>query len=72
MHPIPQRLAVHAADANRFLAPLALTHRRQSQKTPRLVGVLRFHGKLAEFICAVVLPDLNCYRHALSPRISAR
>ena len=46
IHPIPQRLAVHAADAGRLLAALAFTHRRQSQKTSRLIGVLRFHGKL--------------------------
>ena len=40
MHPIPQRLAVHPADARGLLAIHPVVNRRNRQQPPRLIGVL--------------------------------
>lgn len=39
MHPVAQRLPVHAAGGGGFRAALAVEDRRQRQQAPALVGV---------------------------------
>jgi|SoimicmetaTmtLPB_FD_contig_41_3531709_length_502_multi_1_in_0_out_0_1 hypothetical protein len=40
MHPVAQRLTIHATDARRLLTALSVVNRRQSQQPPHLIGVL--------------------------------
>ena len=51
MHPVAQRLAIHAADAGRLLAIHPVANRRQRQQSPRLIGVLRLRGQAAQVHC---------------------
>ena len=39
MHPIPQRLAIHAADAGRLVALHAILHGSKRQQPPDLIGI---------------------------------
>jgi hypothetical protein len=68
MHPVPQRLAVHAADTGRFGARHPVVNRRQCQQPPRLVSVPHLDRQAAQVIATKVLPKQNRCAH-LHPRI---
>src|ERR1700675_4052068 len=67
MHPIAQRLAIHAADARRLFAVHSVVNRSQGQKATRLVGVLRRAGQTAQPVRLKILPKTNSGAHSQPP-----
>lgn len=68
VHPIAQRLPIHATDARRLRAVLAVVDRRQSQQAPRLAGILYRRRQPAQCRCVKVLPKSD-RRAQVYPRI---
>ena len=60
VHPIPQRLAIHAADACNLLAIPAVVDRRQRQQPPRLMGIFYRCCQSAQHRRLVVLSNFDC------------
>ena len=54
MHPVPQGLALHAADPGSFRPPMAVQHGRQGQQPPALIGVLRTARQIPHVFRAVI------------------
>src|SRR3979490_531277 len=67
MHPIAQRLAIHAADARRLFAVHSVVNRSQGQEATRLVGVLRRGGQTAQPVRLKILPKTNSGAHSQPP-----
>jgi len=67
MNPVAQRLTVHAADLRSLRPILALANRRQRQKPPALVGVLRSLREPSQLQCRIVFPKMHRPRHGSPP-----
>src|SRR5713101_1785568 len=67
MHPIAQRLAIHAADARRLFAVHSVVNRSQGQEATRLVGVLRRSRQTAQPVRLKILPKTNSGAHSQPP-----
>src|SRR5258708_40119922 len=67
MHPIAQRLAIHAADARRLFAVHSVVNRSQGQEATRLVGVLRRSRQTAQPVRLKILPKTNRGAHSQPP-----
>lgn len=63
MHPVPERLTVHAAHPCRLLAAHPVQHRSQRQKSPALVHVLRLPRKPPKLDRRIVRPQLHRCGH---------
>ena len=50
VHPVPQRLAVHATDPRGIGPAHPIQHRRKRQQTPTLVGVLGGRRKTPQLV----------------------
>ena len=72
MHPVPQRLAIHAADARRLLAIHSVANRRQCQQPPRLIGVLRLRRQAAQGVRLKIIPNSNRCAHLRLPNQAFR
>ena len=72
MHPIAQRLAIHAADARRGLAIHAVANRRQRKQPPRLIGILGFACQNPQTIGIIVVPNRNRRAHRHLPNQSVQ
>lgn len=71
VHPIAQRLAIHAADTSGFRPCLAIADRRQRQQPSRLVGVFRLRRQPPELLRTAIPLQLHRRRHRC-PRQSRR
>src|SRR5215831_20797992 len=69
MHPITQCLPIHAPNAGRCVPAHAITDRRQSQQSTRLVGVATYCSSLPQLLSTHPLFERN-RNHAPPPRIS--
>src|SRR5271163_5217121 len=67
MNPVAQRLAVHAADLRRRASVHPVPDRRQRQKPPALVDVLRTTGKPPKLLGRIVLSQSHRCRHGANP-----
>src|SRR6266436_7941289 len=67
MHPIAQRLAIHAANARRLFAVHSVVNRSQGQEATRLVGVLRRSRQTAQPVRLKILPKTNSGAHSQPP-----
>ena len=63
VHPIAQRLAIHAADPGRFLAALSFAHGGKRKQAARLVGILRLDRQLSERPRTMLSSQLDSRRH---------
>src|SRR3954467_2352356 len=67
VHPVPQRLAVHAADPRGIGPAHPIQHRRKRQQTPTLVGVLGGRRKTPQLVGRKVRPHRHRCRHGTNP-----
>ena len=59
VHPVPQRLTVHAAHLRSVRPVHSVQHRRQRQQTPALVRILRRSSQPTKVSRRIVRPKLN-------------
>jgi hypothetical protein len=59
MNPIAKGLAVHPSDPGRFLAIIAVAHRRERKQPPALIGVLRALRQSAKLDSRKILAKLD-------------
>ena len=67
VHPVPQRLAVHATDPRGIGPAHPIQHRRKRQQTPTLVGVLGGRRKPPQLVGRKVRPHRHRCRHGTNP-----
>ena len=67
MDPVPQGLAIHAANPRRRLAILPVVNRCQRQQPSHLVGVLGLPSQTAQINRRKVIPKTNCCAHCVLP-----
>ena len=67
VHPVPQRLAVHATDPRGIGPAHPIQHRRKRQQTPTLVGVLGGRRKTPQLVGRKVRPHRHRCRHGTNP-----
>src|SRR6187551_1022311 len=67
VHPVPQRLAVHATDPRGIGPTHPIQHRRKRQQTPTLVGVLGGRRKTPQLVGRKVRPHRHRCRHGTNP-----
>jgi hypothetical protein len=67
MDPVAQRLAVHAADLRRPASVHPVPDRRQRQKPPALVDVLRTTDNPPKLLGRIVLSQSHRCRHGANP-----
>src|SRR5215204_2080165 len=67
VHPVAQRLAIHAADARRIRPAHPVQHRRNRQEPPALIGVLRGRRKPPKLSGREIRSDLHPCCHARIP-----
>jgi len=70
-HPVPQRLAVHAADPRRFRTRRAIQDRRYRQQPPGPRHILRSCRKPPQLCRREVLPHRNRLAHGKHPQFAS-
>src|SRR5271166_5756073 len=66
MHPIAQRLAIHAGQLRRFNAGPALQDQRDGQQAPNLSAIAALCCELAQCLSRVLRPcDRECLAHLI-------
>src|SRR5712691_9077277 len=70
MHPVPQRLPIHAADAGCLLAIHPLVYRRDREQSPRLIDILHDHRQAPQLFRLKIIPKGNRRAHLRLPNQS--
>jgi hypothetical protein len=67
MRPVPQRLAIHAANLGRRCPIHPSVDRSQRQQPSSLIRVLRLPSQAAKIRRCKIIPKTNCCAHLLPP-----
>ena len=68
-HPVPQRLAVHAAGFRRLRPRPPVKYRRERQQPPRLGDIFPALGQPPKFRARIVRPQLDGAPHGKRPSV---